>query len=827
MKRLRFRFWLIATLFVMTGCAGLLAEQCFEKLLTRLVGASTPAAAVVLAVYFLGLTLGATLYRRAPRAAHPLRRYALLEGGVAFWSLGLLVSADALVALLVPLLRLGHDHFLLVQTLRGIVAVVWILPPTTLMGATFPAIVDVLEQWRIPRPRRAMSFFYSLNLAGAVLGALLGPYWAFPGWGLEGTLVFTFLVDATAAAAAWLTAAGLGARVRRRPDQPVSGSGDVVVPRTLLLLACVSGFLGFALEVLWTHLLSAVIGTSVYSFAAMLALVLIALGLGAALATLLFRENRPVSVTTVSLMLVATSALLAWQYRRWPDVSELFVVWGANLTRFEQGELLRWIQAGRLLLPPAIAMGMVYPSLFRTRLFPRSDRGRAAGTVGAWNSIGCVSGSLATAFLLLPTLGSEATLRLIGLTLVTASVLFVFFHGRGASRWGLLLLSIAVAVLWSREPPWNRLALTYGGHVNFARHMVGPGSELVFFHEDAQGITTVVRRRLPDGRLVRTLLTNGKFQADDYEEIPAQIGFALIPMLQVATPGEALVIGLGSGQSAAVVAGMGFRRVDIAEISSGIVRAAEAWFARVNHRILEDPRVTLHQEDGRNYLLLTERRYDLVTIELSNVWFAGATNLYSREFYALAREHLAPGGMLQQWIQFHHITPDEIGSVLATVHAVFPQVSLWVYGNQGIVVGSLERQRLQPWVVRRLAAENPWRAMGLYDARSEFRRLLSSRLLAPSDTARLLAATRPVVNTDWNRHLEYTTPRHYLERGRQPAENVRALAGFATFPGHELAGEWQVAERSWTEGLNADDYRAALHLDERPVTSAATRPPGP
>jgi spermidine synthase len=825
--RLRFRVLTLAGAFVMTGCAGLLAEQCFEKLLTQLVGASTPAAALVLAVYFLGLTLGAMLYARARPPAQPLRRYALLEAGVATWSLLLLATAGGLVTLLSPLLRLGSSSFLLMQLLRAIVAVAWILPPTLLMGATFPVIVDVLEQWRIPRPRRAMAAFYSLNLLGAILGALLGPYWAFPRWGLDGTLIFTFLVDGTAALIAWGLASGARPRAPRESVVPLPGGALATATSPVLLgLACLSGFLFFSLEVLWTHLLSVVIGTSVYAFAAVLAIVLVALGLGGWLATVLFRGDRLVPAAGLGVMLLIASGLLTWQYGQWPGVPPLFVVWGSNLTRFDQGELLRWIQAGRLLLLPATVMGMVYPTLFRMQLFPAHERGRAAGRLSASNSVGCVMGALVTAFLLIPQLGSEATLRLMGFLLIIASVVLAWHFGRGKSRVAVLLLSAATAWLWAREPAWDRLSLTHGGHVNFTAHMVGPDTQLAFFHEDAQGITTVVRTPSPEGQPVLALLTNGKFQANDSMEVYAQIGFALIPTLHVREPGEALVIGLGSGQSAAVVEGMGFRHIDIAEISAGIVRATGAFFSHINGGILTNPRVDLHQDDGRNYLLLSRRRYDLVTMEISNVWFAGATSLYSREFYALARQRLKPGGMMQQWVQLHHISPVEVGSILATMHAVFPYVSLWLQGGQGILVGSVEPQRLQPWVVERLAERNPWKARGEETVRTQFQQVLLSRLLAPADTDRLVATTHPVVNTDWNRFLEYATPRYSLGRYPWTEINLRVFASFASFPGHELQGDWPAERRVWTEGLDQARYRAWLGL---PATASGVQelPAGP
>src|SRR5215813_7289161 len=85
----RERLILLGLLFTCTGATALLAEQVFEKLLSTLLGASTPAAATVLAVYFGGLTLGGLLYSRVfqRRIRRPLKAYALMEGTVAFWAL--------------------------------------------------------------------------------------------------------------------------------------------------------------------------------------------------------------------------------------------------------------------------------------------------------------------------------------------------------------------------------------------------------------------------------------------------------------------------------------------------------------------------------------------------------------------------------------------------------------------------------------------------------------------------------------------------------------------------------------------------------------------
>ena len=253
---------------------------------------------------------------------------------------------------------------------------------------------------------------------------------------------------------------------------------------------------------------------------------------------------------------------------------------------------------------------------------------------------------------------------------------------------------------------------------------------------------------------VRTLFTNGKFQGDDNQEwgeTQAQSGFSAVPSQFVEDYGRALLIGLGTGHSAAALRRLGYREIAIAEFAPGIVKAAEESFSALNEGILADPRVRLHLEDGRN-LLLTDRhtQYDLITVELTSIWFAGATNLYSREFYELAHSRLRPGGVLQQWVQLHHVGPGEIASELATARSIFPFVGLWYYGGQGMLVAAdrpLAAPRLKGWLAP--------------DQSAELLAALSAASILDNDgVSRLLAAASPRINTDHNRWIEYATPRY-------------------------------------------------------------------
>ncbi len=274
---------------------------------------------------------------------------------------------------------------------------------------------------------------------------------------------------------------------------------------------------------------------------------------------------------------------------------------------------------------------------------------------------------------------------------------------------------------------------------------------------------------------MKSLLQNGKFDADDADEMPAQIGFGLVAGLHAPAQNNALIIGCGSGQTASIIARLGFAHVDLAELSPAHLAAARAEFGHINAGLLDRPNVRVHVEDGRNFLLRSRERYDAIQIELTSVWFAGATNLYSLEFYALARERLSPGGVLVQWIQLHHMTPRELGTILATARAEFTSVSIWRVGHQACLLASVTPPRFNP------AVWEKWRwSPELFDERvitgfGTPQSFTSTKLVSSYQLQTVLDGAVPVINTDANRWLEFQSPKYYLSRRDHQSENLTWL----------------------------------------------------
>ena len=788
MRRAAFR--LLAVLFIITGATALIAEQAYEKLLETLVGTSTYAAATVLSIYFAGLTLGGWAYRFWRRLrVTPLMLYAILEFGIGAWALLMYAGFEHLITAFVPFLRLGSGNLARLQVLRFVTAAVWILPPTILMGSTFPAIVDALRE-QFDNSRRMISIFYALNLLGATLAAAAGPYVVFATIGVDGALLVTAF-DIVVAIVAVVVARKLGPAMQSA--EPLSEEQRSIDRRGVMLIAvaAVCGFLFFSLEVIWTHLIAAVCGNSVYSFASMLTMVLAGLFIGGVIASALAPSTATMSAAVPAFMFLGGAITIALQQIAWPYVPHRFSVWGGNIHTFAGGEMLRALITALLLIPPSAILGTVFPLLFRLRDFPAREQGRAAGAMTAANAIGCCTGAVVAAFVVLPDTGSGAALLVIAVAYAIAGVLMLTVSASRQVRIGGFATAAIAVLLVGLAPRWDRLKLTTGENVYFNSAFVRPTTVLEFFHEDAAGgMTTVIRDTVSNSRV---LLTNGKFQGSNKGEELAQISFGMIPTLFVHRLDDVLVIGLGTGQSAGVVQAEGFRHVHVAEIAPGILAAARFAFSRTNYSVLDQPNVTVNLEDGRNLLLLQDQQYDLITMELTSIWFAGATNLYSQDFYKLAAQRLRPGGVLQQWIQLHHTSPREVASTLLTMRSAFPFVSFWWIGDQGIAVGSRE-----PQVVRKTGLDAAQRVLARTGLPPQtLCAIAQSRLLAPEDVDRLRkVATAAVINTDRNRWIEYQTPRYNLLAVDMKSINERLMRQFARPAPTLITGEADAMLRS-------------------------------
>ena len=742
----------LACLFFFSGASGLIFETIFARLLTYTFGNTAQAVSTVLAAFLGGLALGAyVLGRWVDRRGASLRIYALLELGVAGY--GLFVPK---FLSLVTRVYVGLNQKLVLNGWPGslarfVLTALVILVPTVLMGGTLPVLARWLAQTgRDLQP--ALDRLYAWNTLGAAVGAMTSTYLLLPWLGVRGTIAIACGINLAIFLAIAVRGWSNSSQTHGSQDIPPAGPTiRLALPRRKLLLllgAFLTGAVALSYEVVWTHLLSFIVGNTVYAFGTMLFTFLLGLGGGAYLVGRFectsARWTRALVASQLFLAFAVVGSLRlwhllpdlfaqglaqAWQYDqvgialllllrlsyagwmvwrcvraarppwRWivevvAEISLLSLLPSARvemLVRYEAisflaGELLRFFCAFYLLIIPCLLLGLSFPLLLNLATAEAREVGSEVGGLYAANAIGTVVGSVLTGFVVLSALGSLTTIRAAaGLNLLLAlGFAFMLAHLGRLRTWALVLAAVSLALVMWRGPEQADFAgLTRGTYVYFNSGWTF--DRLLFAQEDVQGgLTTVV-----EFGKTRTLLSNGKFQGNNTGEVGAQARFALIPILFTHGFERALVIGLGTGHTLRVLARFPFRNIDAVEISPSIVAAARRWFADVNEDVFDrDPRINLALADGRNFLLLTPRRFDLITIEASSIWIAGEADLYNKEFYELCRARLTSQGILQQWVQVHHMRAADLLVILNTAAQVFPHVAFFLGAEQGLLIAS-------------------------------------------------------------------------------------------------------------------------------------------
>lgn len=782
------RLPLVAVLYGLSGALGLVYEVAFNKYLAYVFGATAYASSAVLVAFMGGLALGAWIASLLePRIRRPLLAYGMAELVIGGFCMVAPLTFRALTAFYVNMVVKSPGSLATLSVLRALVAVAVVLVPAAGMGATLPLLARFVQGGDPAGAKKNLARFYALNTFGGALGSLLSAYVVVPMLGLTWTMrtaaSLSLAIGVVAVVLGWgaviLRAeadADADAHAKAKADADAAG----LLPfRDAVVLSAASGLLVFSCEVVFVHLLALVIGTSVYAFGLMLFIFLVCLSLGTPIAT---RLAARFGSGAAAIGFAASGVALIASLAIWDRLPPLFIALGPAVRSWGARELTRGLAALLALCVPVIAMGTTFPLVLRASR--SASVGSDVGRLTVANTLGSIFGSIAAGFLLLPRLGSQRSLVAVALVYL-AVALFAARHGsreepsRSRARTHqLLAIGVALAVLL---PRWDLSRLTSGANVYFDAGVV-PRGAVESLHEDVHGgVTTVVRGN--DG--IRTLLTNGKFQGNDGREVTDNRGFAHLPVVFATSRKRAMVIGLGTGTSVGTMAAYDFSDIDVVELSPAIVDAARSVFTTVNHHVLDDPRVHIVLEDGRNVLLTRKNAYDVVSIELTSVWFAGAGNLYNKEFYQLVSKRLAEGGVLQQWFQLHHTSQRIVASTIASLRAVFPYVMVAVSGHQGQLLASRT-----PFVVSRdtlVRLED----VGYVRATLESGHLVDyvKRILVDDEGVdRFLQSSRDrfgltfeeLVSTDDNMALEYATPRTNVPSADDIDDTVGYLSAFRT-----------------------------------------------
>lgn len=778
--------------FFCSGFAALAYQIYFAKKLALIFGSQSSATYTVLAIYMGGMALGSALGARiARRTARPVHLYAIAELGIAIYCL----CTPAIFSL-------AHDAYLFAadgfrpdaarltwyQILLGSFV---LATPTVLMGLTFPLLVRAASN--IKSCLSSVASFYSANTFGAAIGALLTGYALIPAIGMNGTLWLSVAIDILVAVVAFYVAsqetnAGSDAQIRQDNNTTQPNTPDTNAHKLGLLVLFAVGAITLMMEVSTIHLLAVVIGNSAYAFSLMLACFLGGLALGGRHAKdqaerqpLASHYRRLRNGLSLLMFCILCSTFL------WTAASAYFIMLAQMHVAhsFWLRELLRAIPAAMIIVPPAFAIGALYPVSMAAASGGRHD---AIGFPSAINTVGNIVGVLLAGFILLPVLGGFQII------LTCAGIVFALLLATGASMAGHSTMqrytASAVSLLFLAITPkqLDLKMIATGTNVYFTLPYYW-GWQVTDHAESADGGVTAVMTHYDQdvGAYNRTLTTNGKFQGNNImngvSEMGPQIGYGLVPIRHLSNFDRALVIGYGTGTTSMTVHESGFKALDIVDMSQDIVALANRHFSDVNHNIGQAPGVSFYYTDGRNYLSLTKNRYDLIAIQVSSIWFAGAASLYNREFYALAASKLNQEGVLKQWFQLNHMSKSNLHVILSSAAAAFRHIWVYAVGNQGAIIASNSEHAFPD-------ASKEARLMRMVDNKvmkpyidlypGGINTIPQAMILQPSQVHRMLTGLGTTISDDNNLLLEYSTPKGNAMPDNEFRDNIAYLKRFAT-----------------------------------------------
>lgn len=673
-------FPVLALLFFLSGASALIYQVVWLRMLSLVFGVTVYAATTVLASFMAGLAIGSGAAGRVTdRVRRPLAWFGAAELLIAATAV-LSPAAFDLIGSLYIRMAAGSTSAATLTVARVVCSALVLLPPTILMGATLPLVLQSSLAGSAAVGSR-IGVLYGINTAGAITGALVAGFVLIGALGLTRTLQLAAVVNVIVGAGALM----VSRRAAARPSGARTPAAEPPrpVPRLIPLVFFVSGFTSLALEVIWFRTLVLYFPATTYAFTAMLATVLAGIALGSLMAAAFLRRREPALWLFgalhggIGLAALGGVVLLASTYRGSGGIANLAA--GAALT----------------ILPTAVLMGAAFPIGCRLWLASREDAGRRVGVLYSVNVAGAIAGSLVTGFALLPRLGAAGSLRAAAAVSVASAmaVLLAGVRRRGTAAGALGLAAAFVAL--SRDLPDPFVTGLMARYRDAGR---------IFMRDEGIQTTVSVHVRELGSR---QLYLDGLHQASDGRDVVRlhrQIGH--LPVLLHPRPARALVIGLGGGATAGAVSLHPGLRIDVVELAPGVVRAAD-WFTHINEDVLRQPNVSLTIDDARNYLMLGRGRYDVITADIIQPTHAGAGLLYSEEYFTLARRALAPGGLMLQWVGPRSETYYRL--IARTFQRVFPETTVWAGGT--LLIGSL-----QPLSIDRDALARRLRDTGLPDA---------------------------------------------------------------------------------------------------------------
>ena len=803
---------IIYFLFFLSGAAALIYELLWVRYLSLIFGGSHLAVTTVLAVFMGGLALGSSLIgRKIGNSDKLLRFYGFLELGIAlsallFWGLMRIYPQ-----IYIPLAQINETSPLYLSIIRVAFAIVALILPTTLMGGTLPVLSSFIAHRRKGLGRH-LSYLYGINTIGAVVGTAFTGFYFLAHYSVSTTLVIAIIINVVVGITAIIVQSKASTVIEETktieesasaPDMQnialTESSGDTFPYRLVLWGIGVSGFCALAYEVLWTRILSIIIGATTYGFAILLMAFLAGIGIGSwalGILTRVFGTGREVTahglrnfiiLFGVIQVIIGISALLVSMHiRDLPThaalIHDFFHSIAFRIQPFKTTQLANFINAFSFMFVPAFFMGVAFPLAGKIYGHHKKAVGQAVGEILSFNTVGAILGSAASGFVFIYLFGIQRSLQIIILINIGYGLLVMVSVMRSKI---LNVLTSCVAIVVILVPVFRPNVWEIWDSRMYAVYQAStPGmfstpektkealdnNDIKYYAEGINSIISTVQ-----SGFALYFITNGRVEASNArQDRQCQYTLGHLPMLLHPDPKKVFVLGTGSGMTlGATSVHPSVERIILAEIEPKVLGVARS-FGIYNHYVLDkaNPKLKIIFNDGRNYLMTTKEKFDVITADPVHPWFSGAGYLYTTEYFKIASDHLNPGGIICQWLPVYELSEENLQTVVKSFRQNFKHSMIWLTHVDAELIGSnspivideskLEERIKEPEVMRDLDQVK----MG---SAEDF---LSYFIMGNEGSTSY--SEKGIVNTDDNLYLEFSAP-HSIGKSRVTATNVLGL----------------------------------------------------
>ena len=691
----KWQFTLYAIL-LFSGISALIYQVIWIRKFAQVFGIHAYSMATVLAAFMGGLALGSILFGTlADRIKNPLRLFAYLELGIGLFAVFFPFLFNGLTNLYTAIGVNTGIHEYQLQLVRFSFAFVFLLIPTTLMGGTLPVIIKYFVH-RLGEIGQKVSSLYAVNNLGAVLGGFIAGFFIIRLFGVIASLYIAAAFNLANAVIALALSKKIGYTevdeeepevlepgIEKTSEEKIVYSLPRSLVRLVLWVFAIQGFTTLAYEVIWARILiDFSFDKTVYFSSTIVISFIFGLSLGS------FLINKRIDRMKNLLSLLGYIEILIGL----ASVALIFIfAFIAPRVNHSLSMVDSWMQtAGKeyliffvMLSLPTTLMGFTYPIV--SKLYNDNIRhlGKGMGVIGFVDTVGSIVGSFVAAFILIPVMGVVHSLLLVVYINVFLGLLIVLFHpflstGR---KYFLTIFSIGlVAVLTLLVP--SRYYFTWWDQLDYKKTFFGEHYDKIVFYDEGIGSTVTVRHYPYDEDYLALNIDghNSAYTTRKDRRVNGLLGH--LPFLLVDKPENALVIGYGMGVTAHSLMQPGMKSVDIAEISPGVIKASPS-FEPWNKKVLKDPRAHVHIEDGRSFLLMSRKKYDIITTNAVHPRLSN--NIYTKDFYEICRDKLTDDGIVCQWIPQNWLNTAEFKSLIKAFAEVFPQSQLWYINEYSVL----------------------------------------------------------------------------------------------------------------------------------------------